>query len=99
MNKKWLFSLTVCLTLSVGAFAQTTPAERKVDNTAADVGNAAEKGTRATGRAAVKTGRAVGNAAKATGRGVTKATKATGRAITKATKATGRAISGKPKPE
>ena len=99
MNKKMMLSLALCLTMTAGAFAQTTPAERKVDNTAADVGNAAQKGTRATGRAAVKVGRAVGKAGKATGKAVGKAAKATGRGVTKAVKATGRAISGQPKPQ
>lgn len=91
MNKTWLFSLALCLTLSAGAFAQT-PAQQKVDNTAADVGNATEKGTRATGRAAVKAGKAVGKAGKATGKAVGNAAKATGRGVSKAAKKTKDAV-------
>ena len=82
MNTKWLLSLALCLTFSAGAYAQTTTAEQKVENTASDVGNAARKGTRATGRAAVKTGRAVGRAGKATGQGVSKAAKKTKDVVT-----------------
>ena len=99
MKKKLLFTFALGLMLSAGAYAQSTTAEQKVDNTAQDVGNATEKGTRAAGRGAVKAGKAVGNAGKATGKAVGNAAKATGRGVSKAAKATGRAVSGEPKKE
>lgn len=96
MNNKWMMSLGLSLLLAAGAYAQDTTsrrtAEEKVDRTAADVGNAAQKGTKAVGDAAVVTGRAVGKAGKATGRAVSKAAKATARGVSKAAKKTEQAF-------
>lgn len=108
MMNKWIMGLGLTLLVSAGAYAQDTTrmmqdtmkrktAEQKVDNTAATVGNAAEKGTRAVGEAAVVTGRAVGKAGKATGKAVGNAAKATARGAKKAAQATKRALNGENK--